>query len=136
MRWDGEPQRCQIEPAESTVVPMGLLTPEAEAHVQCGWNTLVSFTLEPSFYLEGEAAAEMEGAICVSPQTLLLPRLEDVVYGFYQTSDAQGDPRVVMGGRVCPQFLRVSLRGCYSVGGVCDHPDWDYTNNPPEWWPC
>ena len=35
----------------------------------------------------------------------------------------------------CPQLLVYALVGCYG-SDVCERPDWDRRDNPPEGWPC
>lgn len=38
--------------------------------------------------------------------------------------------------RACANSTLVPLSGCHDDGGPCDEPHWDFTDNPPDWWPC
>jgi hypothetical protein len=37
--------------------------------------------------------------------------------------------------RYCKRVQRYDLAGCESLYG-CEEPDWDLTDDPPDWWPC
>ncbi|MBI4815973.1 MAG: hypothetical protein HY791_06945 [Deltaproteobacteria bacterium] len=58
-------------------------------------------------------------------------RLEDVL--FECTDD--GSIAVAEPECDCPDVRVLSLRGCFD-DAACSNPDWDLTNDVPEWWPC
>ena|GEM_PF-4326068 len=35
----------------------------------------------------------------------------------------------------CPDPVLYQLKGC-ERDFICETPEWDYSNDPPEWWPC
>ena len=35
----------------------------------------------------------------------------------------------------CPDAVLYQLKGC-ERDFICETPEWDYSDNPPEWWPC
>jgi hypothetical protein len=56
----------------------------------------------------------------------------------FGTADPSGAIQLLATGRAtdrCVGLTHYVLRGCRE-GGDCEVPDWDYTTNPPAWWPC
>lgn len=103
---------CEITDIE---VPIEVtpLTEDEGALLLCeSWVVIANpdwFMPEP---LPGEPVPELPEGTCLS---------EDIYF--------IGNEGLCGGGTVVP------LRGCFD-GGECESPDWDVSDDPPEWWPC
>lgn len=89
-----------------TVFDVPVLSPNASDEMRC--SSWINVSNPEQYYWDENSTAE-----CVNENLLFQP-----------------------GDGPCMSPNVVPLSGCWDGRGPCDTPDWDLTDNPPDWWPC
>ena len=121
---EGDATACSESTPDATVVPIPARSPSDVTEVACSERTT-------------------DGSVRYRQPPTDAPDLTDRVYAcaHLPSLGAQSQPDLIQlvvsgqSGDRCKGLTHYTLRGCRE-DVACAIPDWDFTANPPSWWPC
>jgi hypothetical protein len=119
-----DPATCTMGLPEATVVSMPAQAPANVNEVSCTERTLDGTTRYREPPTDAPDLADRVSACAMLPS--------------FDAGDQLNLIQLVVSGRSsdhCKGLTHYTLRGCRE-NVACAVPDWDFTANPPAWWPC
>jgi hypothetical protein len=119
-----DPNSCNSVPPDKTVVQVGAQVPADVGEVSCSEDTLDGST---RYRQPPDSPPDLAGRVSACAH---LPS--------FDPGSQLNLIQLVVSGRPedhCKGLTHYTLRGCRE-NVDCAVPDWDFTANPPAWWPC